>query len=48
MSFFLGGVGSHPLLAKLHDDPRWLPFLELVGQAPMQLADIAFDVELPQ
>jgi adenylate cyclase len=46
--WFLGGLGTHPLFLKLHDDPRWLPFLESVGQAPEQLASIPFDIELPQ
>ena len=29
----LGGLGRHPLFYKLHDDPRWMPFLESIGQA---------------
>lgn len=37
-----------PLLANLHDDPRWLPFLESIGRSPTQLAAIEFEVELPQ
>jgi tetratricopeptide (TPR) repeat protein len=32
---------------KLHDDPRWLPFLRRVGFAPEQLAAIKLDVPLP-
>ncbi len=36
------------LLARIHDDPRWLPFLENVGKSPEQLAAIEFDVTLPQ
>jgi TolB-like protein/Tfp pilus assembly protein PilF len=32
----------------LHDDPRWLPFLESIGKSPEQLAAIEFDVKLPE
>jgi tetratricopeptide (TPR) repeat protein len=45
---FLGGVGRHPLFLKLHNDPRWMPFLESVGQAPKQLERIPLNIELPQ
>lgn len=44
----LGGAATHPLLRKLHDDPRWLPFLRSVGQAPEQLAAVEFNVEPPR
>ena len=40
----LGGAGTNPLFRNLHNDPRWLPFLQSVGQAPEQLAAIEFDV----
>ena len=33
--------------SNLHRDPRWLPFLRKIGQAPEQLAAIKFDVKLP-
>lgn len=36
------------LFWKLHDDPRWLPFLESIGQAPAQLAQISFRVMPPR
>ena len=36
-----------PLFANLHDDPRWLPFLRKIGEAPEQLAAIKFDVTVP-
>jgi len=36
------------LLANVHADPRWLPFLRKIGKAPEQLAAIKFDVKLPQ
>ena len=41
-------VAVEPLLASLHDDPRWLPFLRKAGRAPEQLAAIEFDVALPK
>ena len=41
-------VTIEPLLANLHQDPRWLPFLRKIGKAPEQLAAIKFDVKLPQ
>jgi TolB-like protein len=37
-----------PLLANLHNDSRWLPFLRKLGKAPEQLAAIKFEVKLPQ
>jgi TolB-like protein/Flp pilus assembly protein TadD len=36
------------LFANIHDDARWLPFLESVGKAPEQLAAIEFEVTLPE
>jgi adenylate cyclase len=36
------------LLANVHADPRWLPFLRKIGKAPEQLAAVEFDVKLPQ
>jgi TolB-like protein/Tfp pilus assembly protein PilF len=44
----LYAVASSQLRDKLHDDPRWLPFLRKVGVAPEQLAAIKFDVMLPK
>jgi len=44
---YLAGMAFNPLFTKLRDDPRWMPFLESVGQSPEQLAAIEFDVELP-
>ena len=35
------------LFSDLHDDPRWLPFLERIGYSPGQLAAIEFKVTLP-
>jgi tetratricopeptide (TPR) repeat protein len=43
----LAGAATNPLLAKLHDDARWLPFLESVGISPGQLAEIELTVEPP-
>jgi TolB-like protein/Flp pilus assembly protein TadD len=37
-----------PAFVKLHNDPRWLPFLRRIGRAPEQLATIKFDVQLPK
>jgi hypothetical protein len=36
------------LFANLHDDPRWLPFLESIDMSPAQLAAIEFNVTLPE
>jgi len=41
-------IGTDPMFATLHDDPRWLPFLRKIGRAPEQLARIEFNVTLPQ
>lgn len=43
----MGGLATHPMFRKLHDDPRWLPFLESIGQTPEQVAAFRFDVEPP-
>jgi len=32
----------------LHDDPRWLPFLNRIGMAPDQIAAIDLDVQIPE
>ena len=45
---FLVAVAGHPMLRKIHSDPRWLPFLRKHGMAPEQLAAIKFEVKLPQ
>jgi hypothetical protein len=36
------------LFTNIHDDPRWLPFLESIGKAPEQLDAIEFKVTLPK
>jgi tetratricopeptide (TPR) repeat protein len=41
-------IPIEPFLSNLHDDPRWLPFLQKIGKAPEQLAAIKFEVKLPQ
>ena len=33
---------------RIHDDPRWSPFLESIGRSPEQLAAIKFEVTLPE
>jgi hypothetical protein len=40
-------IAVEPLFKPLHDDPRWLPFLESIGMSPAQLAEIRFEVALP-
>ncbi len=40
-------VAIEPLFANLHDDPRWLSFLESIGMAPAQLNAIEFKVAPP-
>jgi len=37
-----------PFLIKLHDDPRWLPFLESIGKSPAQLEGVEFELTLPE
>ena len=44
----LSEILSEKLFSNLHDDPRWLPFLRGINYAPEQLAEIQFDVSLPQ
>jgi hypothetical protein len=44
----LNEITVEPLFANIHDDPRWLPFLESIGKSPEQLAAIHFEVPLPQ
>jgi hypothetical protein len=31
--------GEH-LFSSIHDDPRWLPFLESIGKSPAQLVSV--------
>jgi TolB-like protein len=45
---YLGGLATHPLFTKLHDDPRWEPFLRSVNQSPEQVAALDFDFRLPE
>ncbi len=44
----LSQIAVETLFANIHDDPRWLPFLESIGKSPEQLAAIEFEVRLPQ
>jgi tetratricopeptide (TPR) repeat protein len=44
----LPDIIDEPLFANIHDDPRWLPFLESIGKSPEQLAAIEFKVTLPK
>ncbi len=42
----LSEIPSAILFTNIHDDPRWLPFLESIGKSPEQLAAIEFEVRL--
>ena len=44
----LGGVMLDNFFTKLHDDPRWQPFLEKAGVSEEQMAAIEFTVALPE
>ncbi len=44
----LSDTAMEPLFSNLHDDPRWLPFLESIGMSPAQLDVIEFEVTLPE
>jgi len=43
----LSEISVENTFARIHDDPRWLPFLEGIGRAPAQLATIEFHVVPP-
>ncbi len=42
----LSEVLGEPLFTNIHDDPRWLPFLQKINYSPEQLAAIEFNVTL--
>ena len=44
----LSFIAAEPMFSILHDDPRWLPFMESIGKSPEQLAAIEFEVTLPE
>ncbi|MEE8295815.1 MAG: tetratricopeptide repeat protein [Sphingomonadales bacterium] len=44
----LSQIAIWPQFANIHEDPRWLPFLESIGKSPEQLAAIEFNVTLPE
>jgi tetratricopeptide (TPR) repeat protein len=44
----LSEIIGDPLFTRIHDDPRWAPFLESIGSSPEQLAAIKFEVTLPK
>ncbi len=44
----LSDIVAEPFFAKIHDDPRWPPFLRKRGMAPEQLAAINFDVKVAE
>ena len=39
-------IARNRFFSNIHDDPRWLPFLESIGRSPEQLAAIEFKVTL--
>ncbi len=41
-------IATNRFFSNIHDDPRWLPFLESIGRSPEQLAAIEFKVTLPE
>jgi TolB-like protein len=41
-------LAIHPLLANLHSDPRWLPFLQRLDMTPEQLDAIPFNATAPR
>jgi TolB-like protein/Tfp pilus assembly protein PilF len=41
-------IASQPEFTNIHDDPRWLPFLESIGMSPEQLDAIEFKITLPE
>ena len=43
----VGANQFDPMLSGIHEDPRWLPFLERIGRSPAQLDAIEFNVTLP-
>jgi tetratricopeptide (TPR) repeat protein len=43
----LGDIAIENFFANIHDDPRWLPFLESIGRSPEQLVAIEFEVTIP-
>ena len=44
----LSNIPTEALFANLHNDPRWLPFLQSIGKSPEQLNAIEFKVTLPE
>jgi TolB-like protein/Tfp pilus assembly protein PilF len=41
-------IQIEPMFSNLHDDPRWIPFLENLGKSPEQLAAIRFEITPPE
>ena len=44
----LGNIAIHAFFGNIHNDPRWIPFLESIGKSPAQLALVEFTVALPE
>ena len=47
-AYALARIAFSEIFNGIHDDPRWLPFLERIGMSPEQLAVIDFEVTLPE
>ncbi len=43
----LAQIIVNPMFANIHNDPRWLPFLESINRSPIQLAAIQFEINIP-
>jgi TolB-like protein/Flp pilus assembly protein TadD len=41
-------IVNQPEFTNIHDDPRWMPFLESIGMSPAQLEAIEFSVTIPE
>ncbi|MDH4020894.1 MAG: tetratricopeptide repeat protein [Xanthomonadales bacterium] len=41
-------IALQPEFANIHNDPRWVPFLEKIGMLPEQLSNIEFKIPLPE
>ena len=41
-------IVSNYWFRNLHEDPRWQPFLAKIGKSDAQLAEVVFDVRLPE
>ena len=42
----LSDIQNEILFSGIHDDPRWLPFMESIGKSPEQLGAVEFGVSI--